>query len=44
MPTRGQVLVTADWVEEHLEDPSFVLAEVDEDVSAYDTGHIRGAV
>jgi thiosulfate/3-mercaptopyruvate sulfurtransferase len=36
--------VDADWVEAHLDDPGLVLVEVDEDVSAYDKGHIRGAV
>ena len=44
MTTRDQVLVTADWVESHLDDPTVVLVEVDEDVSAYDKGHIAGAV
>jgi thiosulfate/3-mercaptopyruvate sulfurtransferase len=42
--TRDRVLVDADWVEAHLADPTVVLVEVDEDVSAYDKGHIRGAV
>lgn len=42
--SRESALVTADWVEEHLDDPSIVLVEVDEDASAYDTGHIPGAV
>lgn len=42
--SRSTVLVDADWVEAHLDDPNVVLVEVDEDVSAYDTGHIRGAV
>jgi thiosulfate/3-mercaptopyruvate sulfurtransferase len=41
---REQVLVDADWVEKHLGDAGVVLVEVDEDVSAYDTGHIPGAV
>jgi thiosulfate/3-mercaptopyruvate sulfurtransferase len=42
--SRADVLVDADWVEAHLDDPKVVLVEVDEDVSAYDTGHIQGAV
>jgi thiosulfate/3-mercaptopyruvate sulfurtransferase len=42
--SRADVLVDADWVEAHLDDPKVVLVEVDEDVSAYDTGHIKGAV
>jgi thiosulfate/3-mercaptopyruvate sulfurtransferase len=42
--SRADVLVDADWVEEHLDDPAIVLVEVDEDVSAYDGGHIKGAV
>ncbi len=42
--SRQAVLVDADWVEAHLSDPNIVLVEVDEDVSAYDKGHIRGAV
>ena len=44
MSTRDQVLVDADWVEAHLDDPKVVLVEVDEDTSAYDKNHIRGAV
>ena len=42
--SRPDVLVDADWVEAHLADPGAVLVEVDEDTSAYDTGHISGAV
>ena len=42
--SRSDVLVDADWVEAHREDPGVVLVEVDEDTSAYDKGHIRGAV
>jgi thiosulfate/3-mercaptopyruvate sulfurtransferase len=41
--SRGDVLVTADWAEEHLGQPGIVFVEVDEDVSAYDKGHIAGA-
>ena len=42
--SRNEVLVTADWVQEHLDDPKVVLIEVDEDTTAYDKGHIRNAV
>lgn len=38
------MLVSTDWVAEHLEDPSVVMVESDEDVLLYDTGHIPGAV
>jgi thiosulfate/3-mercaptopyruvate sulfurtransferase len=37
------VLVDADWVQAHLGDPGIVPVEVD-DSTAYDEGHIRGAV
>jgi len=39
--SRSDVLVDAGWAEAHLDDPGLVLVEVDEDVSAYDKGHIR---
>ena len=42
--SRDTALVTADWVQEHLDDPDVVLIEVDEDTESYDKGHIRGAI
>ena len=39
-----EVLVDADWVEAHLNDPDIRLIEVDVDTKAYDQGHIPGAV
>ena len=42
--SRSDVLVDADWVENHLDDPDVVLVEVDEDTTAYDKGHIRNAI
>src|SRR3954471_4159519 len=41
---RTDVLVDADWVEQHLDDPKVVLDEGDEDTAAYEKNHIRGAV
>ena len=38
------VLVDADWAVQHIEDPNIRFVEVDVDTSAYDEGHIPGAV
>jgi len=37
-------VVSADWVEDHLDDPDVKLLEVDVDTSSYEEGHIPGAV
>jgi thiosulfate/3-mercaptopyruvate sulfurtransferase len=42
--SRSDVLVDADWVEAHLDDPKVVVVEVDEDTAAYDKNHIRNAI
>jgi thiosulfate/3-mercaptopyruvate sulfurtransferase len=42
--SRDSALVSADWVEKNLGAPGVVFVEVDEDTSAYDAGHIPGAV
>ncbi|HEY0501375.1 MAG TPA: sulfurtransferase [Kutzneria sp.] len=42
--SRENVLVSAQWAEDNLETPGVVFVEVDEDTSAYDGGHIPGAV
>jgi len=42
--SRSDVLVDADWVEAHIDDPKVVIVEVDEDTSAYDKNHIKNAV
>lgn len=41
---RSDVLVSVDWAEENLNAPGVVFVEVDEDTSAYEGGHIEGAV
>jgi thiosulfate/3-mercaptopyruvate sulfurtransferase len=40
----NDVLVSTQWVAEHLQDPTVRLIEVDEDILLYDVGHIPGAV
>ena len=42
--SRDSVLVSADWAEKNLGAPGVVFVEVDEDTTAYDAGHIPGAV
>jgi thiosulfate/3-mercaptopyruvate sulfurtransferase len=42
--SRAEALVSTDWAAAHLGDPTVVFVEVDEDTTAYDKGHIPGAV
>ena len=39
-----EVLVSTEWLAEHLNDPTIRIVESDEDVLLYETGHIPGAV
>lgn len=39
-----EVLVSTQWVNDHLTDPNVVIVESDEDVLLYEIGHIPGAV
>ena len=41
---KPDVLVDTDWLAEHLDDPGIAVVEVDEDPSAYEGGHIPGAI
>jgi thiosulfate/3-mercaptopyruvate sulfurtransferase len=40
----GDVLVSTEWVEAHLQDPSVRIVESNEDMLLYPSGHIPGAV
>ena len=42
--SRDTALVSTQWAEDHLNDPAVVFVEVDEDTTAYDSGHLPGAV
>lgn len=39
-----EILVSTDWVTAHTNDPKIRIVEVDVDTSAYDQGHIQGAI
>ena len=39
-----EVLVSTDWVADHLEDPNIKIVESDEDVLLYEVGHIPEAI
>ena len=39
-----EMLVSTQWVADHLDDPNVRLVESDEDVMLYEIGHIRGAI
>ena len=39
-----EVLVTTEWVAAHAKEPGIRLVEVDVDTSAYDQGHVEGAI
>jgi thiosulfate/3-mercaptopyruvate sulfurtransferase len=43
-PHLPDVLIDADWVQAHLDDPDVVAVEVANETSAYDKGHLKGAV
>ena len=40
----ADVLVTTDWVAQHANDSGIRIVEVDVDTTAYDQGHVPGAV
>ena len=42
--THPDLLVSTDWVAEHINDPGVRIVESDEDILLYDVGHIEGAV
>jgi thiosulfate/3-mercaptopyruvate sulfurtransferase len=42
--THPELLVSTDWVAQHLNDPNVRIVEVNEDILLYDTGHIPNAV
>ena len=41
---KSDVLIDTDWLEQHADDSDIAIVEVDEDVQAYEKGHIKNAV
>jgi thiosulfate/3-mercaptopyruvate sulfurtransferase len=41
---KSDVLVDTDWLEQHVDDADIAIVEVDEDVTAYEKGHIKNAI
>src|SRR5437868_9764037 len=39
-----EMLVSTDWVAQHVKDPNVRVVEVDVDTKAYDEGHVPGAI
>ena len=39
-----EMIVSTEWVAGHLDDPGLVVAESDEDILLYETGHVPGSV
>jgi thiosulfate/3-mercaptopyruvate sulfurtransferase len=42
--SRSDVLVDADWLQDHLDDSNIAIVEVDEDTTAYEKNHIKNAI
>jgi thiosulfate/3-mercaptopyruvate sulfurtransferase len=41
---KSDVLVDTEWLEQHADDSDIAIVEVDEDVQAYEKGHIKNAI
>jgi thiosulfate/3-mercaptopyruvate sulfurtransferase len=41
---RSEVVIDADWIAAHLDDPDVRVVEVDVSSAAYDRGHVAGAI
>ena len=40
----SRVLVSTEWADAHKDDSNVVFVEIDENIEAYDDGHIPGAI